>query len=386
MKKRVAKKMFEEALAAVGDEADWADIDQAKTWRDLNEKTFLGEYCWVVFAAGFNVSILSGKFGELQRAFKEFEPAAVARMRPIRREKLPIRHQVKADGFLRGAKLVHKVGWSDFKTRVEEEGVDALKVLPWIKDVTKYHLAKNIGLADVPYCCTLRTPEDQQIPAFLELRASSTCNNRVDESQRLWLDEFRKAVVRCVTLARADGQDSEAPLLEVTAFASIAPVRSEGVSTAKLNCEIANRRADAVGAYLAHGGVDAPNDEHKRKWECPSVKWDFKKAQKHCAPSVENDDYSYVQAGSQEPIFKVRVHQWQDPSTMQGGKPADDGTVPDRRRYDVELFNRSVHISAPRGFCRPRKSEQSEGSSMADPTTNVEPVEPQEEDTNALDE
>lgn len=149
MKKRVAKKMFEEALAAVGDEADWADIDQAKTWRDLDEKTFLGEYCWVVFAAGFNVSILSGKFGELQRAFKEFEPAAVARMRPIRREKLPIRHQVKADGFLRGAKLVHKVGWSDFKTRVEEEGVDALKVLPWIKDVTKYHLAKNIGLADV---------------------------------------------------------------------------------------------------------------------------------------------------------------------------------------------------------------------------------------------
>ena len=204
----------------------------------------------------------------------------------------------------------------------------------------------------------------------------------LDESQRLWLDQFRKAVAKCVTLARADGQDSEVPLLEVTAFASIAPVRSEDVSSAKLNCEIANRRADAVGAYLAHGGIDAPNDEHKRKWECPSVKCDFEKAQKHCAPSGENGDYSYVQAGSQEPIFKVRVHQWQDPSTMQGGKPADDGTVPDRRRYDVELFNRSVHISAPRGFCRPRKSEQSEGSSTADGTTNVQP---QGEDTNALE-
>lgn len=149
MKKKVANEMFEEALAAVGDGADWADIDRAQTWRDLDAQTFLAEYCWVVFAAGFKVSILEGHFGELRKTFKEFEPDAVARMRRVRVEKLPIRHENKANGFLKGAKLVHKAGWSDFKARLEEEGIDALKVLPWIKDVTKYHLAKNIGLADV---------------------------------------------------------------------------------------------------------------------------------------------------------------------------------------------------------------------------------------------
>lgn len=156
MKKRVAKDMFEEALAEVGDRADWADIDRAKTWRDLDERAFLAEYCWVVFAAGFKVSILEEKFGELERVFKQFKPDAIARMRSIRLETLPIQHEGKANGFLKGAKLVHKAGWDDFKAGLEEKagldeeyGIDALKVLPWIKDVTKYHLAKNIGLADV---------------------------------------------------------------------------------------------------------------------------------------------------------------------------------------------------------------------------------------------
>lgn len=156
MEEAVADKMFEEALAAVGDRANWADIDRAKTWRELDEQTFLGEYCWVVFAARFNVSIVERCFGELQEVFKQFEPDALSRMRRVPIEALPIRHEQKANCFLKGAKLVHKTGWSDFKARLEgaaerdiEEGINALTVLPWIKDVTKYHLAKNIGLADV---------------------------------------------------------------------------------------------------------------------------------------------------------------------------------------------------------------------------------------------
>ena len=156
MEEAVADKMFEEALAAVGDDADWADIDRAKTWQELDEQTFLGEYCWVVFASGFKVAVVEKHFGELQEVFKQFEPDAVGRMGHVPLEALPIRHEGKARGFLEGAKLIHKTGWSDFKTRLEdaaardvEEGIDALTVLPYIKGVTKYHLAKNIGLADV---------------------------------------------------------------------------------------------------------------------------------------------------------------------------------------------------------------------------------------------
>lgn len=70
MKKKVANEMFEEALAAVGDGADWADIDQAQTWRDLDEQTFLSTYCWAVFATNFKVSILEERFGRLQKGIQ----------------------------------------------------------------------------------------------------------------------------------------------------------------------------------------------------------------------------------------------------------------------------------------------------------------------------
>ena len=149
MKKKTARRMFEKALAAVGNQADWADIDREEVWRALDEKEFLGQYCWVVFACGFKVDIVKGCFEDIEKVFKHFEPEAVAHMKPVDRKKLPIRHKKKADGFLKGVKIVHKEGWGRFKARVQKEGMDALKELPWIKDVTKKHLAKNIGLADV---------------------------------------------------------------------------------------------------------------------------------------------------------------------------------------------------------------------------------------------
>ena len=174
MKKRVAKQMFDEALAAVGNQADWADIDQAETWRNLDEQTFLGAYCWVVFSTGFGVSIVEKHFEKLQEVFKQFKPDAVARMRPVRPEKLPIANKRKADGFLKGAKLVHKTGWSDFKRTCEEGGDDALKVLPWIGDETKRHLAKNIGLVDAPkpdrhlkWCTERCAAEVDELVAYL---------------------------------------------------------------------------------------------------------------------------------------------------------------------------------------------------------------------------
>lgn len=149
MNKVRARKMFEEALEAVGDRADWADIDRQKTWEELDEQTFLTEYCHVVFTTGFSVSIVEGRFSEMTEVFKNFDPEAVARMRPVAKKKLPIGHKNKADGFLKGAKIVRSEGWGAFKARVQQEGMDALTILPWIKDVTKKHLAKNIGLEDV---------------------------------------------------------------------------------------------------------------------------------------------------------------------------------------------------------------------------------------------
>lgn len=147
MKKAEARAVFEKALKEGIPE--WAkDLDPAKTWRELDEQAFLKEYCETVFVSNFKVSIVKSKFPELAKVFKGFSPDALARMKPISRDKLPIRHKGKADGFLKGAQCVHKEGWKKFKKRLKKDGMDVLKELPWVSDTNKHNIAKNIGLED----------------------------------------------------------------------------------------------------------------------------------------------------------------------------------------------------------------------------------------------
>lgn len=186
------------------------------------------------------------------------------------------------------------------------------------------------------------------------------------ESQQAWLREFRTAIAACVGAESAERSGAPVRRFDVTAFASVAPVSSSGVASAKLNCEIANRRADAVGAFL----VD--ETKYESKWDCDSVAADFAAARSHCASSSGDrsyQDHTGVYRGAK---FNVRVHKWRSHSEMDAGKPADDGALPDDRRYAAEMWNRSVHITVPRGFCRPNGSERSGGSSAADPTADVE--------------
>ena len=187
----------------------------------------------------------------------------------------------------------------------------------------------------------------------------------LNESQQAWLREFRNAIADCVEAERANGSALKVPRFEVTAFASVAPVKSSGVSSADLNCEIANRRADAVGAFLANETL------YKSKWDRDMVAADFNATESHCAGSASGgrfEDYSGIHRRAK---FEVHVRKWWSPSQMEGRKPADDGELPDVRRYGAEMFNRSVHITVPRGFCRPSQSERPEGQSDTGDTTNA---------------
>ena len=172
MKKNKARKLFEAALAG------WADIDQEEQWNGLDEQAFLTEYCWVVFASGFRVSILEKHFENIRKVFQDFKPANVARMKPIKVDNLPIRNKSKADGFLKGAKMIHKEGWKNFKARVDAEGSDVLTELPYIGKITKLYLAKNIGL------------EDTAKPDVHLVRCAEECSATVEELVSFLADEY----------------------------------------------------------------------------------------------------------------------------------------------------------------------------------------------------
>ena len=168
------------------------------------------------------------------------------------------------------------------------------------------------------------------------------------DAQQKWLIAFREAIADCVKLEQERGVSRGAiPTFEVTAFASTAPAKVGDTVDPKVNCEIANRRAHAAGAFLAFA-----DEADKKWWTCKGVAKDFGEAQSLCG----GDGPIHYPEGDSDSGFRVQVNQWADAAQMEGGKPADDGALPDQRRYRVEMFNRSVHITVPQDFCRVAES------------------------------
>ena len=173
MKRSKASKIFEEAKkyceANYPDELDWANGISIKVFRHLKSERFLAEYCWVIYVSGFKVSTIESIFPDLRIAFKSFELDALAKMRSLKGVLSIFKNERKASSFLTGSKSIAKEGFSEFKKRLKVEGVDMLEKLPGIGPVTKFHLAKNIGLIDVAK------------PDIWLVRAAEACNTSVDE-------------------------------------------------------------------------------------------------------------------------------------------------------------------------------------------------------------
>lgn len=173
MHQSTAVKIFEAARTYCeenyADELDWANSISPETFRNLRSKQFLSEYCWVVYASGFKVATIESIFPSLRSAFKEFELESLANMKSIKPVLAIFNNERKAGAFLKGSKLIAKEGFSAFKRRLQKEGIDMLEQLPGIGPITKYHLAKNIGLAD-----------EAKPDIWLE-RAADKCSSTVQE-------------------------------------------------------------------------------------------------------------------------------------------------------------------------------------------------------------
>lgn len=127
----------------------WARSVGEHTFRRLRSKEFLRKYCFVVYASGFKFETVNAKFPGLSAAFHGFDIERLRRMRSIKSVLRVFGNERKAQNFLDGAKLVAEEGFSHFKRRLKDRGVDVLLELPGIGPITKDHLAKNIGLADL---------------------------------------------------------------------------------------------------------------------------------------------------------------------------------------------------------------------------------------------
>jgi 3-methyladenine DNA glycosylase Tag len=153
MKLEILNSIYKQAFTYMqthkAEELEWARGINENTFKNIKAKIFLSEYCWVVYASGFKVSIVEEKFPFLKSAFKDFDLDALSRMRSVTQALKVVNHRGKAEGFLEGAKKICNEGFGNFKNRLRKDGIDVLCELPFIADITKKHLAKNIGFMDV---------------------------------------------------------------------------------------------------------------------------------------------------------------------------------------------------------------------------------------------
>jgi hypothetical protein len=179
MNEELARNCFRTALAYVSEncseELEWVRGISPDLLDQMTCADFLSTYCWVVYASGFRVSVLTDKFPALKTAFCEFNIDDICQRESLEPALAVINNRRKAEGFVEGCRRIRSEGFEAFKARVKAEGMDALQGLPFIGSITKKHLARNIGLLDVPkddiwmvrLANEFSAPDVQQLTAFL---------------------------------------------------------------------------------------------------------------------------------------------------------------------------------------------------------------------------
>lgn len=116
---------------------------------NIRESDFLRETGWVVLSCGMRERVVRRKFHCFSEAFYDWKSSSlIADNAHICRSKAlsAFRHEGKVDAVITIARQVSQSGFDSFKQRIEDDGVEFIRRLPFMGPATSYHLAKNIGL------------------------------------------------------------------------------------------------------------------------------------------------------------------------------------------------------------------------------------------------
>lgn len=157
-----------------------------------------------------------------------------------------------------------------------------------------------------------------------------------------WLKQFKEAISNC-------SKKGKRPSVLVQGFSSVAPISTHeeynGLNSDRLNCEVANLRAEAVVGLLISDlksdskpidqCVEAMKifDDIRTKDLCERNKREFRSN-----PEDHNIN------------FDITYIPWKSYDDMSENKPANDGTILHRKRK-VEFLNRVVYITITNDAC-----------------------------------
>lgn len=102
----------------------------------------------VILCGGFRETTVRRAFGHVSLCFYDWESAediAKAGAACAAAASVVFNHPGKLSAIVKVARLVERVGFAEFKDRIVGQPVGELRRLPYIGEVTVWHLAKNLG-------------------------------------------------------------------------------------------------------------------------------------------------------------------------------------------------------------------------------------------------
>lgn len=126
-------------------EIEWCD--NRPSFDQLSEKDFFREYTWVVFNSGMRNAVVEAKWRELSEAFLYFNSLKVLEDQDqVLQEALKVfGNHKKVLAVIETAQKICEEGYLHFSSRIKENPLEILSSLPFIGEVTKFHLARNLG-------------------------------------------------------------------------------------------------------------------------------------------------------------------------------------------------------------------------------------------------
>ena len=115
---------------------------------EFGESDLLREAAWVILCCGFRESVVRSWFPYISLCFCDWESASTIceNAELCRATALSaFRNVRKVEAIIRTAKYVHDIGFDRYRLAILADPLRSLRSLPYIGQITSYHLAKNLG-------------------------------------------------------------------------------------------------------------------------------------------------------------------------------------------------------------------------------------------------
>lgn len=115
----------------------------------VTEADFLKEHAWVALSAGMHERIIRRYFGIISLCFYDWQSARIIVEQESNCRNLALSYfnnHRKIDGIIKTARIIASFGFTSYKEEIRRNPLQVLQSLPFVGPITRYHLAKNIGL------------------------------------------------------------------------------------------------------------------------------------------------------------------------------------------------------------------------------------------------